>query len=325
MNIPVDAQHFIGVDVSKEKLDIAQSGQSAVETISNDLSAIEDWMKQINTDRSTLFIVEATGGYERIVVQSLHQHGIAVAIVNPRRVRDFSSGIGCDAKTDAIDAGMLVRYGEVVKPAPSVAKSKVAQELAALVTRRRQLIKMLTMEGNRLDKTDNETILEMLKESISSLKKQIKTIEQAVKKAVYADQKVARKVEILESVKGIGPVVISTLLAELPELGTLNRGQIAKLVGVAPMNRDSGKQEGKRFTGSGRHSVRKALYMAALTAARCNPRVRPFYLRLLAANKPKKLALVAAMRKLLTILNTLVKRNELWIDPIQTSKKVNGR
>jgi transposase len=211
---------------------------------------------------------------------------------------------------------MLVRYGEVVKPSPSVLKSKAAQELAALVTRRRQLIKMLTMESNRLDKTDNETILEMLRESISSLKKQIKTIDRALENAVHADPQVARKVEIFESVKGIGPVVTSTLLVELPELGTLNRGQIAKLVGVAPMNRDSGKQEGKRFTGSGRHSVRKALYMAALTAARCNPRIRAIYLRLLAANKPKKLALVAAMRKLLTILNTLVKRDELWMEPI---------
>lgn len=263
--------------------------------------------------------MEATGGYERTLVQTLHQHEIAVAIVNPRRVRDFARGIGCDAKTDPIDAAMLVRYGQVVKPSPSIPKTDAEEELAALVVRRRQLIKMVTMENNRRDKTDNKTVCAMLKESILSLKKQIKTIDRKIVKAVETHRQATRKVEILKSVKGLGPVVVSTLVAELPELGTLNRGQIAKLVGVAPLNDDSGKKKGKRSTGPGRNSVRKALYMAALTATRCNPRIRVFYLRLLAAKKPKKLALVAALRKLLTILNTLVKRNELWVDPITTT------
>ena len=237
-----------------------------------------------------------------------------MAVVNPRRVRDFAKGVGWDAKTDPIDAKLIAYYGEVVGPKPSVAKSRAEKDLTALVIRRRQLLKMITMESNRLGQA-SQAVAGFIKESLKSMKKQVETLDHLISKGVHADAASKAKVEIMQSVKGIGPVAISTFITELPELGMLSRGQIAKLVGVAPINHDSGKHQGKRKTGAGRSSVRRVLYMSALVATRHNPRIRVFYQRLLAAGKPKKLALVAAMRKLLTILNTLIKRNEQWAEP----------
>lgn len=308
-------QSFVGIDVSKAKLDVALSPQGTVETIENKTSTIKDLINRCIVNLGdTLVVVEATGGYESLVVDCLHSAKIAVAVVNPRRVRDFAKGVGWDAKTDPIDAKLIAYYGEVVGPKPSVAKSKAEKDLTALVIRRRQLLKMITMESNRLGQAP-QAVAGFIKESLKSMKKQVKTLDQLISKGVLADAASKAKVEIMQSVKGIGPVAISTFITELPELGMLSRGQIAKLVGVAPINHDSGKHQGKRKTGAGRSSVRRVLYMAALVAARHNPRIRVFYQRLLAAGKPKKLALVAAMRKLLTILNTLIKRNEPWADP----------
>lgn len=258
--------------------------------------------------------MEATGGYENLLVDMLHESKIAIAVVNPRRIRDFAKGVGWDAKTDPIDAKLIAYYGEVVEPKPSVAKSPQEKELTALVVRRRQLLKMITMESNRLGQAA-ASIAKFIKASLKSMKTQVKTLDQLIAKSVEESAANARKVEIMTSVKGVGPVAISTFIAELPELGELNRGQIAKLVGVAPINHDSGQHQGKRKTGAGRSSVRRVLYMSALVATRYNPRIKAFYQRLLAVGKPKKLALVAAMRKLLTILNMLIKRDELWTDP----------
>ena len=235
-------------------------------------------------------------------------------MVNPRRVRDFAKGIGFDAKTDSIDAKLIARYGEVVQPKAAQPKTKAEKELAALVVRRRQLLKMIGMEKNRLGQS-LPAVAKFIKASLRALKKQVKTLDEMIAKAVENEKTSTRKVEIMRSAKGMGPVTISTFVAELPELGELNRGQIAKLVGVAPINDDSGQHTGKRKTIAGRSSVRRVLYMATLVATRYNKRIKVFYQRLLANGKPKKLALVAAMRKLLTIINTLIKRNELWVEP----------
>lgn len=305
----------IGIDVSKAKLDVATGSQGTTNSLDNDRNSINQFLaKKIAQRDQTLVVVEATGGYERLLVELLHAAKVAVAVVNPRRVRDFAKGVGIDAKTDPIDAKLIARYGEVVQPKPAQPKTKAQQELAALVIRRRQLLKMINMENNRLGQS-LQSVARFIQESIKTLEKQVKTLDGLIAKAVGREKASARKVEIMQSVKGMGPVAISTLVAELPELGKLNRGQIAKLVGVAPINHDSGKHQGKRKTIAGRSSVRRVLYMATLVATRYNVRIKPFYRRLLAAGKPKKLALVAAMRKLLTIINMLIKRDQLWADP----------
>lgn len=302
--------YVVGVDVSKAKLDIALAKESM--TIENNAKAIQQLVDRIKSD-SVIVVMEATGGYENQLVQALHHHGIALAVVNPRRVRDFAKGIGRDAKTDPIDAHVIAYYGEIVKPAPQLAKSDEAKRLGALVERRRQLLGLIGQEKNRLQQVDDADIKKLIQHSLEMLKKQLKTVDQRLAKAINkpgADNQ--RKIEILESAKGIGPVAISTFLAELPELGELNRNEIAKLVGVAPINNDSGQQAGKRRTIGGRSYVRRVLYMATLTATRFNPTIRKFYQHLLAKGKEKKVALVAAMRKFLTILNTLIKKDELW-------------
>jgi len=304
----------IGIDVSKAKLDIAWGSNGPLETIDNTDKEIAGLLiKKIEDRANTLIVMEATGGYESGLVDLLHESKLSLAVVNPRRVRDFAKGIGLDAKTDPIDAKVIAHYGEVVKPKEHVAKTDSEKTLEALVTRRRQLLDLTNQESNRLKQTRDKAIQKLIQQSIKTLEKQTKTVDRLIAEAVAADQQNARKIEILQSVKGVGVVTVSTFLAELPELGTLNRGQISKLVGVAPMNNDSGTKTGKRKTSGGRTSVRRVLYMATLVATRFNPKIKAFYIRLLAKGKPKKLALVAAMRKLITILNTLIKNDELWM------------
>jgi len=306
----------VGVDVSKAKLDLAWGSNGRLETIENaDQDITRKLIAKIEDPANTLIVMEGTGGYESLLVDLLHQANLTCAIVNPRRVRDFAKGIGWDAKTDPIDAKLIAHYGEVVKLKPHLAKTASEKKLEALVTRRRQLLGLINQENNRLQQTRDLEIQQLIRESLKGLKKQVQEIDQRIAKSVASDEKNARKIEILQSVKGVGAVSVSTLVAELPELGELNRGQIAKLVGVAPMNNDSGQKVGKRKTSGGRSSVRRVLYMATLVATRFNARIKAFYVRLLAKGKPKKLALVAAMRKLLTILNTLIKKDELWAEP----------
>jgi len=303
----------VGVDVSKDKLDFAFADGKRTRSIDNaPKQIVRELIGRINNPESTIVVMEATGGYEERLVTLLHEHKIALAVVNPRRVRDFAEGIGRDAKTDRLDAQVIAFYGQVVKPEPQVAKSEEDKKLKALVERRRQLLDLINQESNRLGQTTDREIRGYIQETLKTLKKQVETIDQRLAKCVKANTANARKVEIFESVKGLGPVSISTFLAELPELGQLNRGQIAKLVGVAPMNRDSGKKSGRRRTFGGRSYVRRVLYMATLVATQFNPRIKTFYQRLLRQGKPKKVALIAAMRKLLTIVNTLIKNDALW-------------
>lgn len=301
----------VGVDVSKDKLDAATAGQPPI-TIGNTKQEILNWLKSLTDPSQTFVVMEATGGYESLLVKLLHEHGIALAVVNPRQVRDFAKGLGHNAKTDAIDAQVLARFGEVVQPAPQAAQSDEQVKLGALVERRRQLLDLINQEQNRLLQTTDRDIRRSIETVLKGLKRQLQIMDEQIAKAVQADQANARKVEILQSVKGLGPVAVSTVIAELPELGKLNRNQIAKLVGVAPLNDDSGKHVGQRRVIGGRSGVRRVLYMATLVAPRFNATIQSFYQRLLAKGKPKKVALVACMRKFLTILNTLVATDQLW-------------
>jgi len=315
INTKYPFSQFIGVDVSKDKLDFALDGKTRTWTSKNsEKEIVKQLIQPITNWTSTLVVMEATGGYESRLVALLHEHKIALAVVNPRRVRDFAKGVGVDAKTDSIDAKVLARFGHVVQPAAQMAKSAEDKKLKALNERRQQLLGLINQENNRLQQTSDEEVCGYIRESLETLQEQIKTVDERLAKCVKSDPKNARKVEIIESVKGLGPVAVSTFLAELPELGALNRGQIAKLVGVAPMNCDSGKTSGRRRTIGGRSYVRRVLYMGTLVATQHNPRIKTFYKRLLAQGKPKKVALVAAMRKLLTILNGLIKKDELWRD-----------
>lgn len=311
----------VGVDVSKDKLDfVLDDGRQPMVINNTPKEIVSKLISLIDNPENTIVVMEATGGYEAQLVTLLHQHKIPLAVVNPRRVRNFADGLGWDAKTDLIDARAIARYGRVVQPAAQMAKSDEERKLKNLVGRRRQLLDLINQEGNRLKQTTDSEIQGYIRESLETLKNQVETIDQRLAKCVKTNTVDARKIEILESVKGLGPVTVSTLLAELPELGHLNRGQIGKMVGVAPMNRDSGQASRKRRTFGGRSYVRRVLYMATLVATRFNPKIKAFYQRLVAQGKPKKLALVAAMRKLLVILNTLVKNDVLWSDdPKQAS------
>ncbi len=326
MKIEYPFSQFMGVDVSKATLDFAFTGGASIDgkhslSIDNtDEQIVSELIGRIKRPQCTIVVMEATGGYEGRLVKLLHQHKIALSVVNPRRVRDFAGGIGIDAKTDPIDAQLIAFYGQVVEPAAQVAKSEEERKLKALVERRRQLLGLINQEGNRLKQTVDQEIQEYIRQSLETLKKQVETVDDRLAKCIEANAANARRIEILQSVKGVGPVAISTFLAELPELGKLNRGQIAKLVGVAPMNRDSGQLSGRRRTFGGRSYVRRVLYMATLAATRFNPVIKAFYQRLLGKGKPKKVALIAAMRKLLTILNTLIKNDVLWnVEPNKAS------
>lgn len=300
----------IGIDIAKKKIDVAFGDRIA--TIANTQDAIErELIQKIHPD--SLVIMEATGGCEDLLVTILHQHQIPVAVVQPRRVRCFAQSLGKLAKTDAIDARVIAEFGRVVQPAPQSAKSPERKSLEALVARRRQVVDLINQENNRRQQTADQQSQEFIQETLNFLKKQLKTLDSKLAEAVRKQSAESRRTEIMNSVKGVGPVLVATMLAELPELGQLNRNQIASLVGVASMNNDTGMRVGKRQIRGGRSQVRRVLYMSTLAATRFNPQIKSFYQRLLVAGKPKKVALIAAMRKLLTILNTLISKDELWI------------
>lgn len=304
---------FVGVDVSKDSLDVYRPDTGELIKIDNSETAVPDLCQQLQKKKRNLIVVmEATGGYETLLVNQLALHDIKAAVVNPRRVRDFAKGVGMDAKTDPIDAKILSRYGEVVSPKPMAVKSEHEQKHGAIVARRNQLLDLISRENNRLQQAWDEDAKQSIRDVLEVLKKQLKSINSQLAKMLKEDVKNQRTIEILQSVKGVGPVMISTLIAELPELGRLNRAEAAKLVGVAPINRDSGKKSGKRFIGGGRSQVRRVLYMATLVAIRHNEKIKTFYQHLKAQGKESKVAIVACMRKLITILNLLVKTDQLW-------------
>ena len=302
---------FVGIDVSKAHLDVAVRPDGIEWRSPNTDTGAREAANKLKDLDPDLVVLEATGGMEIPAASALAVLGVPIAVVNPRQVRDFAKSTGRLAKTDALDARVLAHFAEAVRPEPRPLPDEQARQLSALLSRRRQISEMLTAERNRLQSAGS-TVRRRLKVHIRWLERELSDIDDDLNRAIKESPVWRVKDDILKSVPGIGPVVSFTLLSELPELGRINRKQIAALAGVAPFNRDSGTMAGRRTVWGGRSRVRAALYMAALVASRYNPVIRDFYLRLCAAGKPKKVALTACMRKLLLILNSMVKNNVRW-------------
>lgn len=303
---------FIGIDVSRSWLDVAVFGGAQEVRIGNDATGICGLTRQLAQGEPERVVLEATGGYEKALVRSLQANGVPVVVLNPRQVRDFARATGRLAKTDRIDAQVLAQFASVLRPEPRQMKNEAESELSALVRRRQQVSSLLTMEKNRKKLVTNPTVLISLERTTRCLKQELGDLDQAIDLLIKATPDLRRRSRLYQTVPGVGPRVASTLLAELPELGRLNRKQVASLVGVAPLNWDSGVFRGKRSVWGGRSQVRSSLYMSALVAAGHNPVLRTFYRRLVTSGKAKKLALIACMRKLLTILNTMAARSTPW-------------
>lgn len=301
--------HVVGIDVSKARLDIC--GVNAEWTVGNDPEGIAKLISRLQSPKPSLIIVEATGGLERLLLIELSAAGLPFALVNPRRVREYGKAIGLLAKTDKIDARLLKAFGENVKLEPTQLPSEEEQRLSALMTRRNQVIEMLTMEKNHLSSAHPDTRGSISK-IMETLQQELDELNQLIDKYIDQNPDFQRKEQILQSAPGIGKTTAAILLSDLPELGSLGRKQIAALVGVAPYNNDSGRYRGKRRIKGGRPSVRKILYMATLTASRHNPLIRSFYQHLLRQGKLKKVALVACMRKLLVYLNAMIRDLRPW-------------
>jgi transposase len=302
---------YIGIDVSKDTLDVAVHGDKQHWSFPNNETGITKAASKFKELSPELVVLEATGGFEVFLATELVVAKIPTAVVNPRQVRDFAKSVGMLAKTDILDARIIARFAATVQPNPHPMPDIEAQELGALTARRRQIINMITAEKNRLS-TAGETVKPGISAHINWLEKELNEINRNIKQKVKDSPIWREKDELLQSVPGVGPNLSATILAELPELGTLNRKQIAALVGVAPLNRDSGTLRGKRTTWGGRATVRTALYMATMVATRYNPVIRRFYERLCGAGKATKVALTACMRKLLTILNAMLKYQTSW-------------
>jgi transposase len=310
---------FVGVDVSKGRLDVAvrPSGESA--SFSNDELGIKPLVNRLEEIQPTLIVLEATGGIERQLVRALVSAELPVVVVNPRQVRDFAKASGQLAKTDAIDAMVLARFAEAIRPTVRPLPDESLLELRALIARRRQLTEMIVAERNRLTAA-SKSVRKRINTHIRWLEAELGRADKDLDQSIRQSPIWKENEDLLRSVPGIGPVISRTLLAELPELGQLNRKQIAALVGIAPLNRDSGTLRGRRTIWGGRATVRAALYMAALVASRRNAVIRDFYKRLRNTGKAPKVALVACMRKLLTILNAMIKHRTCWAEiAIQTS------
>lgn len=305
--------HFVGIDVSKATLDVAVLPDGESWTVANDDHGLTELLPRLGALAPTLVVLEATGGFELLAALTLANAGLPVAVVNPRQVRDFAKAMGRLAKTDALDAGILALFAQRIRPEPRPLPDEAALLLEGLLTRRRQIVDMLTAEKNRLGFARGP-IKRDITRHIRWLEKRLAEVDGDLQDAVTASPLYQAKAELLRSVPGVGQVTTLTLLATLPELGQLSRHQIAALVGVAPMNRDSGTMRGKRMVWGGRAPVRAVLYMAVLVGIKHNPVLRIFYERLRAAGKPFKVAATACMRKLLTILNAMLHQNRKW-DP----------
>ena len=302
---------FVGIDVSKARLDVGVRPSDERTSVPYDAPGIATLLVQLTQLQPTRIVMEATGGLERPLVRALVDAALPVIVVNPRQVRDFAKATGQLAKTDTLDAQVLARFAEVIQPSLRVIPDVQTQELAALLARRRQVLAMQGAEQNRLDRAPDR-VRKRIEVHLRWLRDELARLDADLDDLIQQSPVWRAREELLQSVPGIGPVMSRTVLAELPELGLLNRKQIAALVGVAPFNRDSGRLRGHRTIWGGRASVRRARYMAALVATRWNPVIRVFYQRLRAAGKAPKVALVAAMRKLLTILNAMVHAGTPW-------------
>lgn len=300
---------FVGIDVCRASLDVAKSDNGRVLSWSNDKRGIRALVSYLQG--VALVVLESSGGYERLAASALAARKIPVAVVNPRQIRDFARATGTLAKTDAIDARILCRFAAAIKPPVRTVASEEEKALSEIQARRQQLLEMLTAEKNRLRLSGPEVARD-IREHIRWLEKRLKRVEAELRDKVQSNEAWRQKDAILQSVPGVGPAVAASFLADLKELGELNRRQIAHLVGVAPLNRDSGSFHGQRSIWGGRANVRAMLYMAALAASRHNPLIKAMYQRLRSIGKPAKVALVACMRKLLTILNSMVRAGSPW-------------
>jgi transposase len=310
--------HFIGIDVAKAKLDIAFGPTNSVEQFANDANGHAELAKRLPPPETCLIVMEATGGYEKNLAVRLTDAGHVVSIVNPRQVRDFAKAMNILAKTDKIDACVIAKFGQHVRPRAVARTNEKQGELDQLVARRRQLVSAQTAEKNRQAQATSKVVRKSIQKVLDVLKKDIRRMDEEISRLIESDDDWKSRIEILSSTPGIGNVVSKTIVAELPELGTLNRKEISALVGVVPFNRDSGTMKGKRTIFGGRTAVRAALYMAALSAQKWNPHIKQFADRLKAQGKPPKVVLVACMRKLLISLNTMIKTNSKWENQLQT-------
>lgn len=302
----------VGIDVSKHHFDLHLLPEGKAARYANDAEGIADCGRFLAEVRPERIVLEATGGYEWALALVLQTAALPVIVVNPRRVREYARSQGRLAQTDQIDARMIAEFGQSPRVQVRELPDAQARQRMEWLARKRQLVELHVAERNRLEHATDRTVTQCIGRVLAVVEKEIAKLDQKIAAAIAADPTLCRKAEILDSVPGIAPATAAVLVAELPELGRVNRREIASLVGLAPMNRDSGQFRGQRTTGGGRVRVRNALYMPMLTAIRCNPVIRRFYQRLVDHGKAKMTALVAAMRKLLTIFNTLIKTDQLW-------------
>lgn len=308
----LDTRNFVGVDVSKEHLDVALPGSPKAWRTGNDKAGIAALGRKLAGLAAPHLVCEATGRHTRLLARDLARRQVAFSRINPRQIRDFARATGRLAKTDAIDAGIILRFAQTMQPPATPPPSDAQIELADLVRRRRQLVEIAAMEKQRTAQSDDDSLAASLKRHLDFLTAEITGIDQQIASRIEADRDLAHRAELLRSIPGIGVIAACTFVAELPELGQVGKKQIAALVGVAPMNRDSGAARGEAHIKGGRLSVRCVLYMATISAIRCNPAIKAFYKRLRDEGKPPKLAIVAAMRKLIVIANAVAEQNRPW-------------
>jgi transposase len=314
----MEKMNFVGIDVAKDSLEVRVHEDPESLTYTNDENEIARLIARIKKVSPSLIVVEATGGYEALIAAELQANGFPVSVVNPRHIRDFARSVGILAKTDKIDAKVIARYAATIQPPAWVLPAEETQRLRAIMIRRRQIITMLTAEKNRLHQA-NKAVKERIQAHVNWLEQELEDVKKELQQMVQDDPEWKEKDAIIQSVPGVGPNLSITLLSDFPELGSLNRKQIAALGGVAPFNRDSGTLRGKRTIWGGREIVRTATYMSAFVAIRYNPMLKSYFLRLRDAGKPYKVAIVACMRKLLCILNAMLKNRTFWDNRITQS------
>ncbi len=303
---------YVGIDVSKDRLDVHVRPGGEAFAVARDGKGLEQLVERLRVLAPALVAVEATGGFETIVAAAIAGASVPLAVVNPAQVRHFAQAVGKRAKSDPIDAEVIARFAEAVKPQPRALPDEAARLLAELVGRRRQIIEMLVAERQRERRVDAVRVRKSLVRHIAALEKELPIIDHDIDTMVRGSQVWREKENLLTSFPGVGDTLARTFLAEVPELGSLHRREIASLVGVAPFTRQSGRWKGKSMIGGGRAAARAAVFMAALSAIRCNPILRAFYQHLLAAGKPKMVALIAVARKILTILNAMLRDKTPW-------------
>lgn len=313
----ITSQVYVGIDVSKDSLDLAVLGTKGTRQFANTKKGIVKLVQHVRQVKPKLIVVEATGGYEEAVVLALFAAGLPVALVSPQRVRQYAKAKGLLAKTDLLDAHLLAEYGQTIQPRLFVGKSEERNRLSALVGRRKQVNEMLQAEKNRL-RTTAADVKSSVQRSIAFFRAELKDLEVQIHAFMKAHEDFGQQEKLLCTAKSVGPVTAATLLADLPELGQLDRKEIAALVGVAPMNRDSGRKRGYRKTQGGRPAVRTVLYMSALNAIQHNPILKPQYEQLVKRGKEKKVAITACMRKMLVILNAMMRDQQPFRYPTTT-------